>query len=559
MLSNNNRSKKQQSYIDYYENLWANTAGNDFEKSFALFSDYCGYHLTGLDYCTATVGNHYTNTIRAVIDEYRQNYLVNFRDTLACSTGYLLAAVGSRIKNSKTPLGTEGRMAAIVEVIKNHTQLDIENFKTCDWYKPMTFVSNSHGKEWINLLVEQANTIDEILLALDSKIFNSFELISYLLSWSPGLRSRGYSAQKILRDVDDRVSLSEDEIKNLFSLSLKNKKYEIAKYLFSRFYSLPLKNACYIPALCFDIDADILRYNEMRKFGDMLEIIIHSISKSIKGDLILELIDHMLVYGREWIEYNHNSIDGTPTFCMGLFQKNKHIKDWDVVERKIREYFKPDYNLAFYFSIKMLYPSGIEELLREYKLDTTTACWYAKPCFFEIPDTYQTSKNKPVNVYHPSLIEDSENNLVKITPLMALIHKAETIFNNVDLGREKIDWLRAIKALVSYNPFCVLTKDSEGRNVFDYLQALEQFVISVLSNIREEEEGEEEEMYDAFGVYELLQIEKAIEEVNKARNKCYTNNMVTFFLATNNNRKVSPEGDVPKDIYREVLQKMYQS
>jgi hypothetical protein len=545
MLSNN-RSKKQQSYIDYYETLWANTAGGDFEKSFALFSDYCGYGLEGWDYVTATAGNHYTKTIYAIIHKYHQTYLVNFRDTLACSTGYLLAAVGSRIKNSKKPLCDEGKLAAIFEVIKNHTQFDIENFKTCTWYSPdMLLVSNPSSDKWVSVLVDKVryDTMDNITLALDSKVFNGFELVSQLIlnKYYSELFENRDSATEILVSVDNKISLNKDEIRQLFTLSLEKRNYEVALYLFFR--------SC--GQLC---DSDIgYFYNTSEvdkpiyEFARMLEIVIRLISKPIDGDFVSKLIDHMLVLGSRWIKHNVNCKEGTiPEFCKELYKKKEFIQGWDKVERKIQESFKPDYNLAFYFSITVFSPGYIENLLKNHQLDITTACWYAKPCFFEIPNPYQGNCRLPANVYHPSLVENNENDFVKITPLMALIHMAEKVFDGHGWQFRQY-WMAAIKLLLAHDPRCVLTKDSKGRDVFDYLQALKRVVISAPWNKGRKEEGA------------AAEVEKMIEKISKARNKFYMNNLFTFFLATNNNREVSPECNVPKEIYGEVLRKMYQS
>jgi hypothetical protein len=547
MLSNNNRSKKQQAYIDYYENLWASTDGGDFEKSFVLFSDYCGYGLEGWDYVTATAGGHYTKTIYAIIHKYHQNYFS--RSTLAFSTGYLLAAIGSRIRYSKTPLGFEGRMAAIFEVIKNHTQLDIQNFMTGHWYRgcsDMSFVCNPHGEKWVSVLVNHASkeTISNIWLALDSKIFDSLELISCLmLTEQSGLSKYWCSAGEILDIVNEKISLSENEIKNLFSQALKTKNYEIALYLFFKRHVLNLGMITGIPDFCGADKDDRPIY----RAESMLKIISEAIFKPINGDLLPELMDHMLAYGRKWIAHSKNCEDGsTPKFLELLSNKKQFITGWYEIEEKIRACFKPDYNRALYFSITLLRPPAIEGLLKDHQLDITTACWYAKAGFFEIPNPYQREKGVPVNVYHPSLLEANEENVVKMTPLMGLIHMGELVFSG-GCQDVKHRWEDFIRALIAYNPSCVLTKDSKGRNVCDYLQALKQVVISAPWWKGEEEKD----------IQDLQVIEGIIGEINEARNKMGMNNLFTLFQLKND-RNFLPSCDIPQEIYVEVMRKIYQ-
>src|SRR3990167_4869769 len=109
-------SQQFQTYINDYESQW-NPELSDLENSLALFSEYCGefFHW-----------HHHNKSIQKVLDQYygEEGYLKKHKDTLACTTAFLLFSIMKNLYWSKTELNPEGKLSAILKVIQNHTKID---------------------------------------------------------------------------------------------------------------------------------------------------------------------------------------------------------------------------------------------------------------------------------------------------------------------------------------------------------------------------------------------------------------------------------------------------
>ena len=428
------------------EQIWNNMKGDEFQKAFELFRDYCGYddmlairlewfypHVKPM---TEIVSNYDKKVMKhpttMIYSEYGRGPVRFFAPSFICDVGYLLFQISKKIDISK--LDPQDELRIIFLVIQKFTCINADDFqRNTPLYKFYSDNENyfiEQGKSYrslIEMILTDENKFIPKNTHTNKRDFSQIEILFHtnILTGIDVVKSiRGFPVTQSFNIKTVRNALMHD----FYDLIVKTNNRSSLQF------EMMLKHEDYTTSLIYFCIVNKLNeepYYCESKYSNsycvMMKHLIGLINKSINTPLLLQIINH-----QRSITSPDNSLH---SYIYGLLcNKKVFIKNWELVEKAFLQYFKLDFDHAFKVIILGDYPSyeAIEHLITQHKIKIKNPLWIGK-----------TPIQQAIN-----LAIDSEYQLCSLSSI--------------------------IKLFVKYDPRCIEVRDNEGNDINFYLNKLMQ-------------------------------------------------------------------------------------
>lgn len=457
--------------IEEYRKYWNEAPGYDSHKILALLRKHfevTSFLPMGFYSLVQPYLSNYKNISVDIVKKYeeKESYLEYLWNGVMCTPEFIVFLLW--IKTPLDKVRTEDPdLAAIFEVIRQESNIDIyHQFSTKSYFVP-----------------------DFYELAYKYELLSHKDFILFNFAHDNKMNNRLLDLNGIFKNKDEQwlFKMKPDEIKELFKLALRYKNFNIAKYLFCKFHSLPFSN-------------QTSHFNLKSMVGELLPL-----NKKVSNDLILELIDSMKDNLADKPEAFNNF------FYLKLSDENANIACFKEVETSFLQKFKLNFDKLFFEAVKNGLPTAAEYILT--KTPSQNAMfWFYDPvkqvCSFNKTDEAHVK----INCLQGALIiaRNFGHDLIIDTKRFGNCRHV----NN--LGNQFMNFLFTIKLLVDNNPKLAEMRDSRGDNCWEYFLPLDKVVNQIKDSLPESISVAYQDFYNL---------------ISKINYRQRTQNAFTFFLA----------------------------
>ncbi len=310
----------------------------NLKSALSIFRDYCRINLV----FPFKAKEDYSQQIQTVLNKY-DGYLQNYPDSLACTVEYLLYTIR---KATNKPVSDSSYLHSLLfrleyesDLLRGAKNYSYEFISKCDSDNIVNF------SKW-STYIERNFPVAITSLNREGYIANCIgfnELVQYYID-NIDLLDKTFNRKNLCQLISekDKDSAFITGYKNLFKAALDKKQYDIALALntkimggFNFIDSKKIENKTGFEQFehCF--------MNEYKSFTNYSNVELMKL-EHLKTHYLNEMMDE-----NNECEYKKPVI----SFYRKLFKNRKQFDNWDVIDSKYLEYFKPDINYLLYYDI----------------------------------------------------------------------------------------------------------------------------------------------------------------------------------------------------------------
>jgi len=441
-----------------------NTENNSYDSLILLLNGYCGFNDMIPDHYEKSYIKEISHLLTEHYDYQEQN-----TPSIFMNAGGLLLQLQQCIELEA--VSKEDGLRYIFDIMLNKHGINITEFyNNSPLIQLLTYNNNKniiHGKYhcWIKMILDISSAQDipkNVRLLLSHPYFSSSGKSGMISSLIENINEYFYNPIKIISHSIDILYSTEQELLDLFLMAIQNQKITIAIYLFNHAHQLPIPKKTAQYSNNKKIECEIL----------LLKLLLTQVKHKIiiNSLFITTLLDHAATLEKDTTLFNTQPITTIDIYKM-LIINHKLIPKNEIIKNKFIQVFIPDINKFFHLSISRCL--NIRFIAIDLLESNIPGINISQNCL-SINKKY---KNHMSKLYDPNFVNyfyfdyslsDINNYQPKMTALQAVIMLI-TVDQSISFQH-----IYLIKSLIEYDMRCLYQKDSHGKTIYDYLNAIKR-------------------------------------------------------------------------------------